>query len=311
MLKGIKITVSLVLVIILLTLTYVLQNKYMPIFSGERPSQNKVAINLENSTSTQGNSSSTDISANLSQEKTPSGKCGYEYFYKTKDGKLTRLNKVIAGKTSPVEGMTYDAFTESVSTWDDTSKKIKEPEATVIAIVYTDTCKEGVSMPTYYYKEGQEVIKKTIDGNSNPVTEIIKGKTFKDIKSTVFSNETAKLMECDFETSVGSAENLFKTRTIAYTPTSVAGGYFYSPEQNAHIIKNGGHTVFIENTNSYADISVMEEDGSMYSPKYDCGDDSWWGTVFLESIDVPNVLIHRFDRGQQSALFFSDLIIVK
>lgn len=244
----------------------------------------------------------------ISKNSKGKGKCGYEYFYTTKNGSYLQLNKIEVGEVR-LDGMTNEAFDKSLTKINEVTKESEEPDASITAFIYTDSCQHGTSTPTYYYKNGEDrsIVK---NGYELPVEEIIKGETFEEVESIIFNNPTAKLMECSFRPWIGSAESLLNSRTISYTPVTVTGqARMLSEDQKNYVIKQGGQVAPTQEEGLYVETTVSYTDTGGYVSENDCGDAMYSRTRFYESIDIPNVFI-RLEKSSELG-FWNSFEIVK
>lgn len=241
----------------------------------------------------------------------PSGKCGYQYFYKKGNGPY---EEVVSNY------MNIPNFMDSLLNGSGTPV-----QALVTVVVYTSGCPHGTSTPVYYFKGGSSHDAGSTDPSNTtiPISQIIKGNTFDEVKSYVFANPVAKVMSCYLKGSVDSVDELLKDRLIGYIPTTSFTPTDLTDEQKKRIISQGGVIKSIQASNqSHFDASTskwsnmfdvyIEGFDSDSLEHYDCGDDMSVYTAFYESLDLPNVVVRGF-RHYQAPPIWNDggMVIVR
>ncbi len=208
----------------------------------------------------------------------PSGKCGYELFYAKNGQSPEHIEK------------------------DFKLSNFKDEDIGTL-VVYTDGCPNGTSTPFYYYKGGGELSTKEDDAfGGGEVKEISRGTTFEEASSFIFSNPIAKLMDCHLQSRSVSAQRLLTDRRIFYEATSDFSPTLLTDNQKKRIRENGGQieTLHLDDTttNDLTDVYIPTSEIFEARPEHDCGDGMNIYTYFLESIDVPNVIVRLYGGSQ-------------
>ena len=236
----------------------------------------------------------------------PSGKCGYEYFYKRSEGEYLRLNKItnsgyVLATTTIIDGLA--------------NNEIKEDN--IFIVIYTDACKEGISDPTYYYNGGKVENVLPSDIQDWRVEKIVKASNFTTVLSYIFSNPIAEIMNCRLEANLSSADEVLKNRIIVYSPRANIALPLTSAQEKRiremgrekqiqYVKIVDGNLQFMEGTYS---IFVPSDGIDSEGPEYDCGEGMSQYTFFMESLDTPNVFVKSFFK--ESPNFLNNIRIIK